>query len=542
MKLNKKLILFSSAILLTMPVAANLSAVNTPQVVEAAKQKNTITVTRDAWFSNSKGKLLTTYKGKAFSGLKKTTTFKYYGNPVKIKGKYYYYVGNGAYLRADYIYKINGKEALSLNHNSYVYTKSGKRSKKLLREGLSYNFTGKYKKVDTATNNYFYRGNSTYQLVTTKIKGTNYFRIAKNQYIKAFNVAGIGSRPLIISQTTATVKKNKTPLMIVDADGDLLKSGKTLKKGQKLTVDSLVTFSDGGNGWVYAYRIKGTNNYVMEDDVTTRNNVDSLGEYNNLNTYLVRPPKDGLQFYNAQGENITPSGYVFEQHLLIGVDSKMYLWIPKEHKAELVYHIVATSKSFYKDRVPKEFNLQNSFIKVADTEYWSGNKKPQLLNTPQEAEEDAKTQATSSELTNLRTQLEKATNAKDTTAYKLSAYSTRRNYDKTIDEYQTLLDSKRNLSAAEVKLATWILQTRTNNLSGKKIEVGNINKLTSVEKNLLQSLLQKVESHTNQADKTCTRLTYDKATNKVYLVTTKSNSMKVISKVEKPLTDFVTEK
>lgn len=88
-----------------------------------------------------------------------------------------------------------------------------------------------------------------------------------------------------------------------------------------------------------------------------------------MNTYLVRPPKDGLQFYNAQGENITPNNYFYQQHQLIGVDSKMYLWIPSENKAELFYHIVATEKGFYKEIKPgvynpKVFKFGNAFIKV----------------------------------------------------------------------------------------------------------------------------------------------------------------------------------
>lgn len=420
--------------------------------------------------------------------------------------------------------------------------------KKLLRKSQSYAFTGKYKQNDDATNNYFYRKKHNYQLITTRIKDSDYFKIAKNQYIKTANILCVGSRPLIVSRTTATVKKNKTPLMIVDSSSsDLFKSGKTLKKGQKLTVDALVAFSDGGNGWIYAYRIKGTDTFVMEDDVTTRNTVASPGQYSALDTYIVRPTKDGLQFYNAQGENVTPAGYFFQEHLLIGVDSKMYLWIPSENKAVLVYHIVATNKSFYHQTSPgnyqsKDFDLGNAFIKVSDTEIWEGAKKPKLLNTAQEAEADAKTPASSSQLAALRDQLDQAIATQDMPLYKLSAYSTKNNYDATIKEYQTLLNSKRNLSAAEVKLATWILQTRTNNLYGKKIKVGNINKLTSLEISFLKNLLRTLYYKSDTAKHTITEFTYDKVANKVYLITKKTNNSKILSQIEYPLTDFVTEK
>lgn len=547
MKINKQIVCLSAAMLMTVPAVTSIHSISIPQVVQAAKQKSTITVTKYTDLYNSKGTRLKTYKGKNFDGFAKATTFKYYGSPVKIKNQYYYYVGNGAYAKADYIYKINGKDALSLNHNAYVYTKSGKRTNQLLRKDLSYAFTGKYELNDHATNYFFYQKSHKYQLVTTKIKGSSYFKLAANQYIKIANISNIKSMPLIFSQSTAIVKKSKTPLMVVDPSGDLINSGKTLRKGQKLIVDATVVFSDGGNGWIYPYRIKGTNTYVMENAVSVRNSVDDLGNYSTLNTYLVRPPKDDLQFYNAQGENITPSGYFFQEHLLIGVDSKMYLWIPSENKSELVYHIVATKKSFYRETSPghyepKEFDLGDAFIKVSDTEIWEGKKKPQLMNTAQEAESDAKTQASANQLTNLRMLLNKAIAVKDTAAYKLSAQSTRQNYDATLKEDQTLLNSKRNLSLAEVKLASWILQTRMNNLYGKKIKVGNINKLTSLERNFLNSLLNTLYFKEDKANKTITKFTYDKVVNKVYLITTKTNSNKVVSQVEYPLSDFVTEK
>ena len=137
--------------------------------------------------------------------------------------------------------------------------------------------------------------------------------------------------------------------------------------------------------------------------------------------------------------------------------------------------------------------------------------------------------------------LNDSTVIKKSTAYKLSNSSTRNNYDVTVQEVQALLKSKRNLSAAEVKLYSWILQTRTNNLYGKKITVKNMKKMTKTEINLLQSLLNEVESNVNTKSNTYTTLSYDKKMNKVYLVTTAVGTGKLISKVEQPLSDFVTE-
>lgn len=547
MNLKNKITLISVATLMTIPTIGLVYNTNSIQVVQAAKQKDTLTVSKFTSLYNSRGRDIFKYKGKDFTTFNKDTTLKYYGNPVKIKDNYYYYVGNGAYVAADDLFKINNKEALSLSHNAYIYNKKGKNTKKLLREGLSYPFSGKYIKDDNATNYYFYRKGHNYKLSITKIKGNNYFRINENQYIKVANISNIGSNPLIFNRSTITVKKNKTPLLIVNADNDAIDSGKTLKKGQKLITDAIVHFSDGGNGWKNAYRVKGTDNYIWEDDVTIRNNVTDLGEYSDLNTYLVRPPKDGLQFYNAQGENITPNNYFYQQHQLIGVDSKMYLWIPSENKAELFYHIVATEKGFYKEIKPgvynpKVFKFGNAFIKAADVEYYSGAKRPKLINTMLEAKENAKIKATDTQILQLRNSIQKALSTKNTTRYKLSSYPTRQNYDETIKEYQSLLNSKRNLSSAEVNLAISILKIRTENLYGKKIEVNNTNKLTKVEIELLESLIRRVYSHIDDTSHNYTHLIYDKVANKIYLITTNTLDEKITSQIEVPLTNFITER
>ena len=53
--------------------------------------------------------------------------------------------------------------------------------------------------------------------------------------------------------------------------------------------------------------------------------------------------------------------------------------------------------------------------------------------------------------------------------------------------------------------------------------------------------INEVESNVNTKSNTYTTLSYDKKMNKVYLVTTAVGTGKLISKVEQPLSDFVTE-
>lgn len=544
MKFNKKIALISAALLTLSPAIATVSSNNAVQVEAATKQKNTITVSGDTGLYSSTGKMLFTYRGKPFTTFNKETTLKYYGNPIKIKKGYYYYIGHGAYADASYVEKINGREALSLNLNSYVYTKNGKRTKKLLRKGLSYNFIGKYKKNDNATNNVFYREGHYYQLKTVRINGNDYYQIAKNKYIRVANIAAIGAHPVLSNEMTVTVKRN-TPLLTVDAQNGAANTGKTLKKGQKFTVDAQVGLYDGGNSTPNAYRIKGTNNFIWVSDAYTRHNVYlNVSNYTELRTYTVRPPKDGLQFYDANGENITPKNYIYPKHQLLGVDGKMYIWIPSENKAVLCYHIVATQKNFNTQKINGHYrndslDLGNAFVKATDVEYYGGLNKPELINTETEAKTDAQKQATNSEITKLRNFVNDAENVTAKTAYKLSSASTRKNYDTTIKEAENLLRSKRNLPSAEVKLYNWILQTRVNNLYGKKIQVKNIHKLTKSEINLLQTLLNSI-GDSDFENQIFTQFRYDRVDNKVYRI--KIEKGKIISKIKQPLTNFVTKK
>lgn len=543
---NKKITLISAALLAMAPAIGVVSQVNTPTVQAAAKQINTITVSGGTPLANSRGKMLTTYKGKRFETFNKKTTLKYYGAPRKIGNTYYYYVGNGAYVDASFLSKINGHEVLGLNLNSYVYTRSGKRTKKLLRKEFCYRFNGKYVQNDNANNYVFTKGKHKYQLKTVKIKGQDYFQIDRNQYINALNVACIGGCIIGLQQMQVTIKRN-TPILIVGADGSTISTDRTAKKGQKYTVDALVGMDVGANSTPNAYRIKGTETYIWERDAYSRHLLNlQLVDASETKTYIVRPPKDNLQFYNINGENITPSGHTYPRHRLLVVDGQMYIWFPKENKAELFYHIVATNKSFDTIHAPNSsyqndnIEIGNAFVKVTDVEDYSGLTKPAVINTAEEAKTDAETQATTSERNKLQTLVDNAKTVKQSTAYKLTAHAVQKNYDISVKEAQTMLNSKRNLSAAEVKLASWILQTRVKNFDGKKITVKNPKKLNSTEIQELRDLLNLI-SYDNWNNKTNTIFSYDQASKKVYkTVTTFRNT--IISKTSMPLSDFVAEK
>ncbi|WP_246840469.1 serine protease [Lactobacillus xujianguonis] len=418
----------------------------------------------------------------------------------------------------------------------------------MLRKNNNYRFTGKYKQNDNATNYVFYRGGHYYQLTTKRIKGNDYFQIGKNQYIRVNNIQSIAGRLLTVSQTTATVTK-ETHLITASQSGSAVDTGKVLKKGQKFTVDAEIGLDVGANSIPNGYRIKGTNTYIWTKDARLRQNLTlQATSTTEFRTFTVRPPKDSLQFYNANGEKITPDGYFYPKHQLLGVDGKAYVWLPSQNKAVLCYHVVATNKTFDTEESAghyqtKDLDLGNAFIPVADVEQYGGLKKLSTFNTAAQAKTDAETPASASELAKLKTEVAQAKTTKDTAKYRLSSGQTKQNYDTTITEVENLLRSERRLSAAEVKLYTWILATRTQDLYGEKVKVKSLKKLTKSEAELLNDILRDAYQNDPTAQKgTYTRLTYDRKQNKIYLETQDEKTGKIISLKEQPLTDYLTEK
>lgn len=136
---------------------------------------------------------------------------------------------------------------LMLKHNSYVYTKAGKATKKNGKRVLL-----KKNKFIVALD----------KAKTYTIKHKKFYRIGKNQYVK---VANTTARPKIKTiKKTAVVKANKnTKVRLYNADGQLTK--KTVKGQKSIKLDRQQTM----NG-KKCYRIKGTNNWILASKVTLK--------------------------------------------------------------------------------------------------------------------------------------------------------------------------------------------------------------------------------------------------------------------------------
>lgn len=155
--------------------------------------KPNLTLSHNAYPYTASGQRMGNYLG--FTYIKKNTTINYYGTK-KIKGKKYYYIGDGAYIKSGNVGKVRGsvtikphattspaaeeslsmprgKNTILLKKNAYPYDAKGKRI---------YNYLGyTYIKKNTVLNYYG----------TKKIGGKTYYYIGDNAYVKAANVGKV---------------------------------------------------------------------------------------------------------------------------------------------------------------------------------------------------------------------------------------------------------------------------------------------------------------------------------------------------------------
>ncbi|MBP2058338.1 hypothetical protein J2Z60_001517 [Lactobacillus colini] len=157
---------------------------------------------------------------------------------------------------------------VTLNHNSYIYDKNGKRiSKNKLLKNQKVKVFGKITKLTKAKKYYLFKPVSNendtpklYWLPYTIHKGWAYYQLTNGGYIKVANVDSINDTwHLLASYTTVTVTESST---LDDING---KSTTTyIKKGSKLTVDHYIhigiTPEDEPENM--SYHIKDTNLFI----------------------------------------------------------------------------------------------------------------------------------------------------------------------------------------------------------------------------------------------------------------------------------------
>lgn len=453
-------------------------------------QKNLFVLTRNSYVYDKNGKRLKTFRGQR-AYFTTNSKIKYTGREEFYRKPYAYYrIGNNTYVNSGQISKVNGKGVLFVSQNSYVYNSKGQHQRRLIKAGELVPYTGK---VANKSNQYFYvnykdHKQDFYSIKNYKIKGNYYFRIGKNQYIKANNINAINGEPLYTKQPI----KVKIIADTYAYNKDLNQIDKMYRKGQTVTVDQMITTGMGDYQASY-FRIKGTNKnpvyintglyeedqdgpYVWSgDEGPTLAKQYLLGEnYNNL-IYTVANFKDNKRgFYNVNGEKVE---YKFEGDEL-AVNQKLYLWNTKENKAELYYHV--QNSLVYKAGAEDDRHdtaISNLYVKADDVTI--SGQKLKTMNTASEAEADSKI-ATSSEKATLTQAISDAASVKDSIKYRLDNWVDRSLYDQALENAQTIAQDK-NATKMAVSEALWQVDFAKKNLKGAKVKVKDINNLTAIE-------------------------------------------------------------
>lgn len=182
-------------------------------------------------------------------------------------------IGNGGYVNAFDIAKLNGNNTSMLGSNAYVYNSNGKRIKKFRGQSklLKNHIVERAVSDKEGKGKYYYTtlDVTNYTVPSKTIKGKSYFSLGNGGYVKSGNVNRANSQ-WIYTTGPITVKMMGDD-NVVRLNGKKYTDTKTkLRRNQKLVVDKLVHIKslDTSDPALF-YHIKGTkNDWVMAEAVT----------------------------------------------------------------------------------------------------------------------------------------------------------------------------------------------------------------------------------------------------------------------------------
>lgn len=262
---------------------------NSTGVVTAKGMK----IARNTTVYDKNGKKLKTYLGRS-ANLKKGSVIKYAGSTTYTIPVSYFNIGNGRYIRAGYVQEYNGRPVLTLNHNTFVYNKNGKRisyqGQSKLRKGQVVTTTSKIRTAKSSDQNYFYASadytdKNKLAFDTVKIKGPDYLAIGNGGYIKIANVITANGMILFTKgPITITLPNNEN---IYNSDFEETK--KQIPAGQKIVLDKVVISHKISDPQLY-FRVQGTDELIYWGDLGEYPGVDHVASYD--------PNYDGIYEFN----------------------------------------------------------------------------------------------------------------------------------------------------------------------------------------------------------------------------------------------------
>lgn len=225
MKLKKKLLVTAVTLALVSPAVTTMTNQTIPQVVQAAKVKQTGKITLGGTGSVP----LTNRKGKTISGrnLKGGSTVRFYGQPrlvnvryytdllfkpAQIKGHDFISLGDGGYVKTSATSGSTNK-GLQIIKNAYVYNKKGQRlrtyrgKKALLKKNTVIKYGGKQYK--TIPQSFFSVGNGHYVAArhVTQMNGRPLLTLGGNAYLYNRKGKRLAHRKLLKGAAVATNSK-----------------------------------------------------------------------------------------------------------------------------------------------------------------------------------------------------------------------------------------------------------------------------------------------------------------------------------------------
>lgn len=376
----------------------------------------------------------------------------------------------------------SNNNTLKLIHGAYVYNKKGKRltkyrgswSKTHLCKGTNIKYTGTIQPIEKDSKQYYLLNDDNYNqswLPYKKIKGNYYYSIGHGGYINAANVNEINGQPLYITNATVIVKPKDNH----GFSGGYTGSGKSrtlVKPSQKLRVDRITKIPDG-NSISKVYRIAGTTDaFIYSGNIKTQPR-QQLATYT-MYTYVgLKQNSNAYSISSILKPEITNKNITLAKNEDLPVIRELYIWVPKDNKAELFYRLNYYTPEFTSD-FHNAITNQLFYIKAADTNYLSG---PQLTpaNTPEEAQKDAKI-STTADKQDLQKLIDQEKTITASANYKNETYvnTYKAQYDEALKQAKAV-NSSISASITEVKEAVWYLTTQQQALvNATKTSNGNV--------------------------------------------------------------------
>lgn len=356
---------------------------------------------------------------------------------------------------------------------SYVYNKNGQRTtfegKNYISRGKRVNFLGKVTDYSGNKKYYFKDSLGNEKLAPYKIiKGKAYFQVGKNAYIRVVNVSNIGNYNLYATNVSVTVSskyasRNGQPAY--DSNGRFIKNT-YFKSNSKLTLDA-EKYITVGNSVVTFYRVKGTDKFVSEQNISSvRQRLTYLEDTTNVLTNRA------TKLYTANGKVKTKEAHTttmvdLHKNYPLNVDESVYLWVPSENKAELFYRVNSAWRQTGDDYTQSDLA---GYVKASDVDYDYGAKFPDSVNTANDAEM-GKEVATSGNKQKLQSLIDEK--LMDNNLYKFSSLEQRWNYGGALQNAKAVASSK-TATINEVSAATRELQAAKSALTGQKVKVVNL--------------------------------------------------------------------